>query len=281
VKSGSEQFALQNRKSVQIGDTVQLMVSRLRNMNYRLRIHMPGVELPAGAQAVLEDDYLNTRTAVSLSDTTQYGFDVNTVNTLSSKADRFRIVFRPVIGFTAISANLADEDVRVNWTVGSEWNIARYELERSSDGVNFTFIGSQLANGNSDGSRSYSQIDLSPAAGVYHYRVKCISSTGAYAYSNVVKIAVTRKGNGMYVFPNPVVNNTIGLQLSKMPAGMYTARLLTGNGQFVMMKSFNHAGGAAAYQFIPDSQLPAGNYQLEVTDGKGSKRVMPVLVVNK
>jgi hypothetical protein len=257
------------------------MINRMRNMNYKLKIAMPGVDLPAGVQAVLEDDYLNTKTAVSLSDTTLYSFDVNTVNTLSSKADRFRIVFRPVISFTAISANLADEDVRVNWSVGSEWNIARYELERSTDGVNFTAIGTQLANGSSDAAHAYNYLDLSPAAGVYHYRVKCISSTGAYAYSDLAKIAVTRKGNGMYVFPNPVVNNTIGLQLSKMPAGMYTARLLTGNGQFIMMKSFSHAGGAAVYQFSPENPMTAGTYQLEVTDNKGNKRIMQVLVVNK
>ena len=68
----------------------------------------------------------------------------------------------------------------------------------------------------------------------------------------------------MYVFPNPVTQNTIQLQMNGLPQGVYTARLLNSLGQSIETSSINHAGGTATETIKPSVKLITGSYILQV-----------------
>jgi len=73
------------------------------------------------------------------------------------------------------------------------------------------------------------------------------------------------------VYPNPVVNGIINLQLNNQPQGNYGMRLLNKSGQTIMQKQIQHTGGSSTETISLDKYLPRGMYQLEVTKPDGTK----------
>ncbi len=75
---------------------------------------------------------------------------------------------------TAVSPSRID----LSWTDNSSYE-AGFKIERSTDGVNFSQIGTQIANGT-----TYSNTNLSAGA-TYHYRLRAYDGPNDSAYSNV------------------------------------------------------------------------------------------------
>jgi hypothetical protein len=143
-------------------------------------------------------------------------------------------------------------------------------------------IGTTIrANGSNLATQFYGLLDIQPASGNYQYRVKCVSQTGAIYYSDFVKVAITKNGKGMYVYPNPVTNNVITLKLGRMEAGKFQARLLTENGVLILAQTIQHAGGSASYTIQPGQTLVSGSYLLEVIDAKGNATRLKVMAQTK
>ena len=159
-----------------------------------------------------------------MSSTTKLDFEV-TAEAASAAADRFKIVFKPSIIYTSLTATVVNSDIAVEWNVANELNIKEYDIERSGNGVNFTKVTTSPSSGNSATPVSYNWLDVSPALGYYYYRIRSISNNNIIGYSNVVKVKINRSTPAMYVFPNPVTENIIHLQMNSMPKGVYAVRL--------------------------------------------------------
>jgi hypothetical protein len=93
--------------------------------------------------------------------------------------------------------------VRLTWLTASELNSARFEIERSLDGVVFQKVGAVTAAGSSSTARSYQFVDTAPAAGAtqLYYRLRQVDADGKATYSPVRSVA--RAGAGLALFPNP------------------------------------------------------------------------------
>jgi len=105
------------------------------------------------------------------------------------------------ISIERISAvNVGDRN-RVDWKTGVEENGVVFEVERSLDGSRFSRIGAVNAKGQAS---AYSFWDNEPVAGVNYYRIKAITLSGSYSYSEVVSAVVRTTGSfAMEVYPNP------------------------------------------------------------------------------
>ena len=141
--------------------------------------------------AFLEDNYLHTRTALNLRDTTRYDFAVNT-DAGSAAPDRFRIVLGAAGGalpvtFTNVKAYLKNENIPVEWSVDNETGIKYYEVLKSVDGVGFTSAAEIIAN-NTPVTSNYSWLDELPVAGSNYYRIKCVGVNGEINYSKIVQV---------------------------------------------------------------------------------------------
>lgn len=81
--------------------------------------------------------------------------------------------------------------VNLQWQVANEVNNERYEVERSTDGVNFSSIGMVASlNGNTQAPTSYSFVDKQPATGTVYYRIQQVDKDGKHSYSSVQTITV-------------------------------------------------------------------------------------------
>ncbi|MCB0507621.1 MAG: T9SS type A sorting domain-containing protein [Bacteroidetes bacterium] len=115
-----------------------------------------------------------------------------------------------------------DGDVNIlNWTTASESNSLKFEVEKSLDAINFTYIGERPAAGNSSVPLSYTLTDEHPVLGYNYYRLKIIDQDGTYEYSKIIPIKVTEVGTNntdgiVQVYPNPTNNQlNIVYQASK------------------------------------------------------------------
>ncbi len=270
-------LAIERRKPACATDTVFLELSRLRTKDYQLEFALEAIDAEPGITAELEDTWLNKKEPLRFDDTTRYDFSV-TVNTPSAAADRFRIVFRKLVQFTKLQADVLNTDIAVNWNVGQETGITGYQVERSLNGVQFETVGYQACAGDAQEGRSYNWLDLAPEPGTYYYRIRCLGASGAVAYSDVVKVTIRKATPKMYVFPNPVINSTIGLQLNGLPGGVYETRLLNAEGKTIHRERISHASGTATVQIRPDHTLISGVYQLEVLGPDKQRTVLKVVV---
>ena len=264
------------RGPVTEADTVFFNMRKLKLQPYRLEFI--GENFDNTITGFLEDTYLHTSSVISMTGTTTVDFSV-TNDVASAAADRFRIVFRSLtplpVTFTSITAVKNNNGNAVEWKVENEINISSYEVERSTDGINFAKAGAVAAGNNS----LYNWLDTYPVNGDNFYRIKSISNRGTFQYSRIVKVSAVKGRTGYTVYPNPSTDGSFGLQMSNITAGLYTVKITNGNGQLIWKELINHPGGTATNVIHPSSELGSGNYQLEVIDITGKSTVIKVMVL--
>ncbi len=154
--------------------------------------------------------------------------------------------------------------MQVEWTAQQESNIDRYEIERSQTGQQFYKTGSVQAKGNSNVVLHYNFFDSDPFSGVSFYRIKIVEA-GQGTYSQILKVnTINSSVNNLIVYPNPIKDNAISLQMN-LPKGSYNIALTNKQGQQIINKAIEHAGGAATETLKLSNALAAGVYQLRLT----------------
>jgi hypothetical protein len=268
-------LAIERRSPVTVRDTIFLDIAQMRVRNYQFAFEPDSMSCENLA-CYLEDTYLNTKTPVSLVEKTVVPFSIST--DANAARDRFRLVLNPWIHFSNCKASFANEETFVTWAVTGENDLDKYEIERSTDGINFSVIGNVSASGNSNYSL-FKYKDPYTAAGVYYYRIKASSKHSVVTYSNVAKVTILKVSSSLYVFPNPAIDNKVHLQVSNsLPAGEYRLKLLSTDGKTVNTRTINHPGGRAAYSIRPDFILTPGIYQLEIILPGNSKQLLKVMI---
>jgi hypothetical protein len=97
------------------------------------------------------------------------------------------------------SAAKKSNAVDLAWTTEEESNIIRYEVQRSTNGHDFTTIGT-VPSRNETSRAYYSSSDKNPVNGIAYYRLKSVELNGKSGYSKIVSINFTKTG-GVSVYP--------------------------------------------------------------------------------
>lgn len=110
----------------------------------------------------------------------------------------------------------------VKWDVASEHNVDYYEVQRSENGHDFTFLGAIQALGNSSIPLYYNYNDTEVTRNQdYYYRYKAVDFNGDYSFSPIVSGRLNSHGTDfsdgqIVLFPNPSSTNvTIGFSLKQ------------------------------------------------------------------
>ncbi len=208
--------------------------------------------------SVGSDPWTVTSAATMTINNSPYPYAVGVKGTIFLSADYF---------ITARAQKLNQSGL-VSWNVTGTDNVTGFEIERSVNNGGFRVIGSVNP---SAGQLNYNFIDPSMGSGTNLYRIKVIRGTGGMRYSNTV--ALINGNTGLLltsVAPNPVQdrvmvtlstakagtvqldiinisgnkvqtwivpvaegNNSIPLNLGKLPAGVYSLRASTGDAKAV------------------------------------------------
>ena len=171
--------------------------------------------------------------------------------------------------------------MEVDWSVVEDINTRKYEIQRSSNGVNFSKVGEVAAKAIS-GNLSYQWLDHQPMAGKNFYRVRGVNADGKYLLSKIAWVNIdapsTAAEPSVKIYPNPVVGQQFNLQLTDMPKGQYSLQLLNAQGQVLFTKEISHSGGTASQVISINNSLPAGIYLLQVING--STRLSQSIKIN-
>ena len=155
---------------------------------------------------------------------------------------------------------ISDGIINLNLTALKVNTTYQLEIKASVNaaGLNAFLVDSYL--------KTTTPVDLSKTTTVNFTINGDAASTGANRfYISFAKPAlVTAAKDGMSVFPNPVTNGVINLQMNNMAAGIYAIRVINGMGQVILNRQINHAAGSSSEAIYLGKGAVKGIYQLEV-----------------
>lgn len=168
------------------------------------------------------------------------------------------------VRFVNVKASIKGNQGLLQWKVASEVNVERYEIEKSSNGVEFEIIGSVVAKR----VEYYELTDRKLLVGNNYYRIKAVDKDGKTSYSDValLKQNVVTTFN-ISVLPNPAYND-VKVQATNLEAGNYSVRIVQNNGSVVREQRFN-SNSTLTTVTVPMHLFAKGAYTLVITNSKG------------
>lgn len=134
----------------------------------------------------------------------EVSFTVDEFSTFYIHPNRFEYEVLPVELVSFTGTNIGAKN-RLDWVTASEQNTYKFIVEKSLDGINWSYLGEKPAAGNSNTTLNYLLFDETPVLGENYYRLKIVDLDLTYKYSNIVKIKLNEAStDGIAgVFPNP------------------------------------------------------------------------------
>lgn len=108
-----------------------------------------------------------------------------------------------------------NNEVHLTWITATEINNDYFEVQRSSDGVNFESIGVVDGNGNSNESITYKFLDRSPYLGLSYYRLRQVDFDGAEELLPIIQVSNDFKLKGILIstYPNPTSQDNLNVRI--------------------------------------------------------------------
>lgn len=159
----------------------------------------------------------------------------------------------------------------LRWTTSTESNNLGFDVQRSSDGVNFVSIAtvnSKALNGNSNISLDYTYQDNTASTGVNYYRLNQKSKNGTNKLSGIVSLRDNALFKIAAIYPNPVQSN-MSLGISS-PVALKASSVITDmTGKIMLTRNFDIFAGDNLINYDVNT-LKAGSYVIKVTAADGS-----------
>jgi hypothetical protein len=166
----------------------------------------------------------------------------------------------PVTFMGIVAKKESENQVNVLWDVADEIDVKGYQVERSTNGVEFSSIGFVTAHGKS----AYSFSDNQAVSGTVYYRVKNVDLDGKFKYSNVVRVSGKRSLN-VKMFPMPATSD-VTLQHDRT-GNNASLTITTMDGRTV--KQMPIASGSYQTKVTLNAMAP-GMYLVRLDDGNGA-----------
>jgi hypothetical protein len=165
-----------------------------------------------------------------------------------------------------------DKDVMLNWETVLEIDNSHFEVQRSTDGINFIKTAEVEGKGNSTSLINYNYVDYNAPQGITYYRLKQVDYDGDFEYSTVLHIKKLAPRSSTYF----VLETSSGMEKITLPgftADMPLTLLITDmGGSIIKNLSFEDSKSYA----LP-SQFTHGLYI--VTFLQGGERISKKLVL--
>ncbi|MEO7176194.1 MAG: reprolysin-like metallopeptidase [Saprospiraceae bacterium] len=146
-----------------------------------------------GTEDVVIPNFATTQARFKIKAEGNVFFDINDFNST--------VLFDPLpVKLTVFEGRSTKNGNLLHWESASEVNFFQYELERSSDAVNFQVIDRIAPKGTSTAA-SYEFLDINSGQKAWYYRLRMVDQDGTDALSKIVFLASER--SEIQVYPNP------------------------------------------------------------------------------
>ena len=81
------------------------------------------------------------------------------------------------------------------------------------------------------------------------------------------------------IYPNPVVNHTMQINMPAQAAGKYQVQVYNLNGEKISSSVINHQGGISVYPVSVNQSVPAGMYKVEISNQEGRQQVINISIL--
>lgn len=161
----------------------------------------------------------------------------------------------PVQFISFVAACNGDKAI-LNWTTTEEVNVSHFNIEKSTDGINW-FVAGTINPGNiGNNVNNYSFTDISTLPGNL-YRIAEQDFNGRKQYSKVVRM-YCGTNDFFNLWPNPAIKD-VWLQINVANSSTAVIKLFNAKGALVKMQTFNLVAGANQLK-IDISNLSNGLY---------------------
>ena len=172
------------------------------------------------------------------------------------------------ITITKFTGRQVNDNAVLNWSTQQEKGAGNFDIEHSTDGMQYTRIGNIIAGGNSQAGKAYTFTHQKLSAGVHYFRLRINNANGKFSYSSVLTIRNEVRKEGFTVYPNPVTGNHCFITVSPGTALPVSFRIVDALG-----KSVKRGNITSNKQKLNMSELTSGNYVIIFGNGLSQKIV--------
>ena len=187
-------------------------------------------------------------------------------DTFHNEATFFIPIGNPLpVTLSGFSATVKGATAQLHWTTASERDCDHFDVQHSTNGVNFNTLGRVAAAGTSSLQHEYAFVHDNPEEGNNFYRLKIVDKDETFTYSPV---CVLRFGHFSDVNVQVVPNPTTGRSVLVLPATLNNnARVLVYDNVGALVYKAGAAGTSVVS--IDLGALPGGLYYAVVADDSG------------
>lgn len=171
------------------------------------------------------------------------------------------------------SGKLQNNTAVLNWKTEHEVNTSEFVIERSTDGNQYTAVGSVNAS-NSPGQQNYNFTDPSIyglGSAIIYYRLRQNDMDGQFTYSKVVTLSLDATNGWLRLYPNPV-HDELSLWIQSSQRENIKWQIVDLSGRVVNMQTRSLTPGLNKIS-IDVSKISKGIYFIKV-QGKGDNKLM-------
>ncbi|HSC53631.1 MAG TPA: T9SS type A sorting domain-containing protein [Phnomibacter sp.] len=197
----------------------------------------PGQLVGGSAYIITNYDPLKFSVAFA-TDKLSIGFNYSFVDAsgFAGVAENFKVnkaFLLPAVGL-ALQATRLPQGAQMSWSTNAETETDYFVVQRSSNGTQYTNLGTVKAAGNSSLPNQYTFKDANIALNTVYYRVVLHDKDGHKSYSNVVTLQADQSASDIQVYPNPA---RTGVYIQVQKPGTYQLMLMDMKGSLIATKT--------------------------------------------
>jgi len=281
--NGINVLSIESRKLVTENDIIPLRLWNVVNNDAYILNIIPTTFSSNGRFAFLNDAFLKKQTFIR-NDIDTIKVDFTSLRTDSTSFfNRFSFVFKqptelaPNLQTASLTGTNTGASVLLNWKLTNDNNQLLYDLEKSTNGIEFTNISRVYSNG----SGSYSFKDSSAITGKIYYRVRYYNNEAQFGLTNTVLMQQINKESKINIYPNPITGKTFNIQLNQLEAGNYQLAIIDNTGKVLTTQIINNPGGLSTLPVSINTSLLSGLYRLRLTNINNQQSVTTNIIFQK
>ncbi len=280
--SGTAQvLSIESRKPITDKDTIPIQLWRMVNNEiYTLKL-LPKQFNAIGKFSFVRDKFLNKETFIR-SDLDTIAIPFTTLSTDSTSFyTRFSIIAKSP--FPTLQKNesvllagaLDGNKINLKWEAKNEADHLLYDIEKSTNGVEYNFLARSFPNGTS----SYIYTDTAVSSGNNYYRIRTYNQAAGFWNSNIVSLEKDNLIDFISIYPNPVSGNTVNIRMNKLSPGNYLVNIVDQNGRVHFSSTLVHTAQSLTAPLNFNRILANGIYHLQLMHTESKKKYSSKMVV--
>jgi len=179
-----------------------------------------------------------------------------TVDFTGSTASLLNCAILPV-ELTFFDVTRQGKEAVLDWSTASEINNDHFEIERSTDGKNFSARSAIKGKGNSSDINYYVMRDENPYPGISYYRLKQVDYDGKFSYSDVKALRMPER-NTISILTNDG-NNSYTITFNSLVTGSGQMSIYDYSGREISSQILSYLEGYNAFHLNTEA-LASGMY---------------------